>query len=108
MKSLPSKRRLKSYNQNSKIVMKQSVALLGRILKEKKCRWIEPDVRDKIVNFTKMKTIKTNIPVNKLFELIGVSSTKYYSWKECYELPNNHNGIIPMKHWILDWEGSNH
>ena len=88
--------------------MKQSVALLGRILKEKKCRWVEPDVRDKIVNFTKMKTIKTNIPVNKLFELIGVSSTKYYSWKECYELPNNHNGIIPTKHWILDWEGGNH
>ncbi len=35
---------------------------------------------------------------------MGISSSKYYSWIDRFELPNNHNHIIPKKHWILDWE----
>lgn len=49
-------------------------------------------------------TIKTNTPVNKLLGLIGISSSKYYSWIDRREQSNNHNGIIPKKHWILKWE----
>ena len=49
-------------------------------------------------------TVKTNTPVNKLLGMIGISSSKYYSWMERFEQPNNHNGTIPRKHWILDWE----
>lgn len=51
-----------------------------------------------------MITVKTNTPVNKLLGLIRISSSKYYSWIERHHQPNNHNGIIPKKHWILDWE----
>ena len=47
---------------------------------------------------------KTNTPANKLIGMIGISSSKYYSWKIRFEQPNNHNGIIPKRHWILDWE----
>ena len=36
--------------------------------------------------------------------MIGISSSKYYSWIDRHEQPNNHNCIIPKKHWILDWE----
>lgn len=54
--------------------------------------------------FTEMMTIKTNTPVNKLLGLIGISSSKYYSWIDRREQSNNHNGIIPKKHWILKWE----
>lgn len=36
--------------------------------------------------------------------MIGINSSKYYSWVERREQPNNHNGIIPKKHWIVDWE----
>lgn len=54
--------------------------------------------------FTEMMTIKTNTPVNKLLGLIGISSSKYYSWIDRFDLTNNHNGIIPKKHWILNWE----
>lgn len=49
-------------------------------------------------------TIKTNTPVNKLLGLIGISSSKYYSWIDRLDQTNNHNGIIPKKHWILKWE----
>ena len=36
--------------------------------------------------------------------MIGISSSKYYSWKNRLEQPNHHNGVIPKKHWILNWE----
>ena len=49
-------------------------------------------------------TAKTNTSVGKLLDLIGISSSKYYSWIDRKEKVNNHNGIIPKKHWILDWE----
>jgi len=51
-----------------------------------------------------MMTVKTNTPVNKLLTMIGLSSSKYYSWITRFEQPNNHNRNIPKKHWILDWE----
>lgn len=51
-----------------------------------------------------MMTVKTNTPVNKFLKMIGISSSKYYSWIDRHKQPNNHNGIIPKKHWIVDWE----
>lgn len=51
-----------------------------------------------------MMIVKTNTPVNKLLKMIGINSSKYYSWIERHEQPNNHNCIIPKKHWIVDWE----
>jgi len=51
-----------------------------------------------------MITVKTNTPVNKLLAMIGINSSKYYSWIYRVEQGNHHNGIIPKKHWILGWE----
>lgn len=51
-----------------------------------------------------MMTIKTHTPINKLIGMIGISSSKYYSWITRFEQQNHHNGVIPKKHWILDWE----
>jgi transposase InsO family protein len=67
-------------------------------------QWVEPDIRDHIVRFTDMMAAKTNTPVNKLLGMIGISSSKYYSWIDRFEQPNNHNSILSKKHWILDWE----
>ena len=36
--------------------------------------------------------------------MIGISSSKYYSWIDRTEQSNHHNGIIPKKHWIVNWE----
>ena len=49
-------------------------------------------------------TVKTDTPINKLLGIIGISSSKYYSWTDRFEQPNNHSCSIPQKHWILDWE----
>jgi transposase InsO family protein len=51
-----------------------------------------------------MITVKTDTALNKLLVMIGITSSKYYSWIDRHELPNNHNGFIPKKHWILDRE----
>jgi len=51
-----------------------------------------------------MMMVKTNTPVNKLLAMIGISSSKYYSWIDRREQGNHHNGIVPKKHWILPWE----
>jgi len=47
---------------------------------------------------------KTNTSANKLINMIGISSSKYYSWRDRFEQPNNHNGVVPKRHWILNWE----
>jgi len=61
-------------------------------------------VRDNIIEFTRMITAKTNISQKRLLSMIGVSTSKYYCWLPKYESPGNHNGSVPKKHWILDWE----
>jgi hypothetical protein len=42
-----------------------------------------------------MMTLKTNTPVNKLLTMIGLSSSKYYSWITRFEQPNNHTVLFP-------------
>jgi transposase InsO family protein len=51
-----------------------------------------------------MIKIKTDIPSQNILKLIGISSSKYYSWIDRKQQSNNHNGNIPKKHWILEWE----
>jgi len=67
-------------------------------------RWVEPDVRDEIVEFVKMVTRKTEIPIGRLAGMIGFGMSKYYTWKRRYQKPNIHTGDTPRKHWIVDWE----
>lgn len=36
--------------------------------------------------------------------MIGISSSKYYQWKNRLGLPNQHNALQPRKHWLLKEE----
>jgi len=67
-------------------------------------QWVEPDVRDNVVEFVNMITPKIEIPRKKVLSLIGINRSKYYSWVGRKGKTNNHNGKIPRKHWCLDWE----
>ncbi len=42
--------------------------------------------------------------MQSVLKLIGLRSSKYYAWIDRKEQSNNHNGHIPKKHWILEWE----
>jgi putative transposase len=67
-------------------------------------QWVEPDIRDNVVEFVNMITPKIKIPRKKVLSLIGINSSKYYSWAKRKGKTNNHNGKIPRKHWCLGWE----
>jgi len=47
---------------------------------------------------------KTNIDYSELIGWLGITKSKYYSWNFRLGKPNEHNGQIPRKHWILPWE----
>lgn len=47
---------------------------------------------------------KTNIEYNTLISWLGITKSKYYNWNYRLGKPNEHNGQIPRKHWILPWE----
>jgi len=67
-------------------------------------QWVEPDIRDSVVEFIEAIIPKTDIQLKKLLTMIGINSSKYYSWNKRKGKANNHNGKIPKKHWSLDWE----
>ncbi|RKY93669.1 MAG: IS3 family transposase [Ignavibacteriae bacterium] len=67
-------------------------------------QWVEPDTRDNVVEFVNTITPKIDIKLKNMLGLIGINSSKYYSWAERKGKANNHNGKIPRKHWCLDWE----
>ena len=67
-------------------------------------QWVEPDIRDNVVEFINVITPKIDVKTKELLSLIGINSSKYYSWVGRKGKTNNHNGKIPRKHWCLDWE----
>ncbi|WP_295104046.1 IS3 family transposase [uncultured Candidatus Kuenenia sp.] len=67
-------------------------------------KWVEPEVRDNVVEFVNFIRPKTDIPLKGIIPLLGISSSKYYSWIERKGVENNHNGKTPKEHWCLDWE----
>jgi putative transposase len=67
-------------------------------------QWVQPDVRDSVVDFATEWSEKTEIPVDRLIGWIGLQRGKYYSWKQRYGKANEHNGRVPRDHWLLPTE----
>ena len=44
--------------------------------------------------------------MGQLLGWLGLSSSKYYSWRERQGQANQHNGHIPKENWLLAWEKS--
>ena len=44
--------------------------------------------------------------VGQILGWLGLSSSKYYSWRERQGQANQHNGHIPKENWLLGWEKS--
>lgn len=67
-------------------------------------RWIEPDVREQVVDFVSLYKPKTSLPLKWFIKEIGINQSKYYSWIERKGKANSHNGKTPRGHWTLQWE----
>lgn len=44
------------------------------------------------------------MPATKLVAWLGISSSKFYDWKQRYGKVNEHNGQVPRDWWLEDWE----
>jgi putative transposase len=61
-------------------------------------------VRDQIVDFVRCWSEKTEIGAGRFIIWLGVTASKFYSWRERYGRVNEHNGWIPRDFWLEEWE----
>lgn len=62
------------------------------------------DLRDSIVDFMRLWSGKTEIPLTWFISRLGIAMSKYYDWKHRYGRMNEHNSWIPRDFWVEDWE----
>ena len=63
-----------------------------------------PDVRDQVVDFVRRWTETTEIGVGRIIAWLGVTSSKFYDWRQRYGRVNEHNGWVPRDFWLEPWE----
>jgi len=66
--------------------------------------WIEPDIRDSVVDFVRQWSEKTEIGVTRFIGWTGIVKSTYYSWIKRYGKVNEHNSWVPRDWWIEDSE----
>ena len=69
-----------------------------------KVSWVQPDVRDEVIDYVRYYTDKTEIAASDFIRRIGIGRSKYYDWKHRYGKVNEHNAWIPRDFWLTDSE----
>jgi transposase InsO family protein len=62
------------------------------------------DTRDQVVDFVRAWSQKTEIGAGRFVGWLGVTGSKFYSWRERYGRVNEHNAWIPRDFWLEEWE----
>lgn len=62
--------------------------------------WVEPEIRDSVVQHITYLSLRSEIPVKKLLPYIGLCRVKFYKWVKRAGVANRHNGKIPKTHWL--------
>lgn len=66
--------------------------------------WVEPDIRDSIVDYLGYWSLRAEFPVVKMLKIVGLAERKFYAWKKRYGKVNEHNGKIPRDFWLTKAE----
>lgn len=61
-------------------------------------------MRDQIVDFVRRWSDASEIGAGQFVKWLGVTASKFYSWRERYGRVNEHNGWVPRDFWLQDWE----
>jgi len=69
-----------------------------------KVSWVQPDVRDEVIDYVRYYSDKTEIAAGDFIRRIGIARSKYYDWKHRYGKINEHNSWIPRDFWLTDFE----
>jgi putative transposase len=67
-------------------------------------QWVAHDTRDAIMDFIRHWSERTEIGALQLVAWIGLSRSKFYSWRDRYGKANEHNALVPRDHWLEPWE----
>ncbi len=57
-----------------------------------------------MVDYTRLWSNKTEIPLKCFISWLSVARSKFYSWTERYGKVNEHNAPIPRDFWLESWE----
>jgi hypothetical protein len=60
--------------------------------------WVEPDVRDEIINFVRFVVSMSALSTRKLLHFIGIHPSRFYDGIKRQGRVNRHNGKIPRGH----------
>jgi putative transposase len=69
-----------------------------------KSKWVEPEVRDSVVEFVGYWNQQTEFPVCKMLQIIELDERKFYDWKARHGRINFHNGKIVRDFWLTEDE----
>jgi putative transposase len=56
-------------------------------------------LRDQVVDFIRRWSERTEIPLARFIRWLGLSASKYFSWRNRYGQVNEHNAWVPRDHW---------
>ena len=56
------------------------------------------------MDFVRRWSEASEIGAGRFVGWLGVSSSKFYDWRERYGRVNEHNGWVPRDFWLEDWE----
>jgi putative transposase len=65
---------------------------------------VEPDVRDRVVDFVDHWHERSGLRLKIFIRWLGLGMGKFHSWRERYGKDNAHNGKIPRDYWVTDEE----
>jgi hypothetical protein len=66
--------------------------------------WVEPDVRDAVVDFVNHWSEKADLEQRLLLKLIGLGRSKFANWRQRYGKVNEHNAWMPRDSWLTEAE----
>ena len=66
--------------------------------------WVEPDVRDAVMDYVQYWSDRTALPTTRLVSWLGIGRSKFYDWKRRYGKVNEHNAWVPRDFWLEEWE----
>jgi transposase InsO family protein len=67
-------------------------------------RWIEPDVRDEVVDYVGQWSQRTELTAKRLVTWLGIGMSKFYDWRTRHGKVNEHHTLVPRDHWLEPWE----
>jgi putative transposase len=67
-------------------------------------QWTAHDNRDQVIDFVNRWADKAELPAGRFVGWLGISSSKFYDWKNRYGKVNEHNSWIPRDHWLEESE----